>query len=157
MTKDEFMARVLAMQDRLYRVSYSMLPNPHDQDDAVQECARIALQKMGTLRDARYLETWLVRILINECNSILRKHKREGPTEEMEIVLPPDGDREVIEALMTLEVRLRLPIVLNYIEGYTVKEIAGMLRVPESTVKTRMARARKLLRETLAEGGLENA
>ena len=153
MTKDEFTDRVIVLQDTLYRVSYSLLPNPYDQDDAVQETIRIALQKRAALRDDRYLKTWIIRILINECYGILRKKKKELPTETIEVIAPPTSDREVVDALAQLEERFRLPLVLHHIEGYSTKEISKILRVPEGTVKGRLVRGRDLLKTKLTEGG----
>lgn len=153
MTKEEFGTKVMPLRDTLYRVSFSLLPNRFDQEDAVQESIRIALQKLHTLREDKYFGTWMVRILIHECYNILRKKKREIPTDEVLAFLPEDGEPEVIEALMALDKKHRLPIMLNYVEGYTIKEIAAMLRLPESTVKTRMVRGRTLTRKILTEGG----
>lgn len=154
MTREEFMDRVIGLQETLYRVSYGLLPNPCDQDDAVQETARVALQKWDTLRDASALKPWLTRILINQCYTILRKRKREIPMDEIDIVVPPEGDGEVIAALMGLEPKHRLPVILNYMEGYTTREIAQMLRLPEGTVKSRIRRAKALLKDIIIEEGV---
>lgn len=154
MTKEAFATKAIALQDTLFRISFSLLPSRYDQEDAVQESMRIALQKLHTLRQEQFFSTWLIRILINECYGILRKKKREIPSEEMIACLPQGADTELIDALMKLDVKLRLPIVLNYVEGYTTREIAAMLHIPESTVKTRMSRGRKLLKLELEEGGL---
>lgn len=159
MTQDAFAAQAVALQDTLFRVSYSLLHNRYDQEDAVQECMRIGLQRLSTLREERYFSTWLIRILINVCYSILRGKKREIPTETIVQDLPPDGNREVMEALLALDPKLRLPLVLHYVEGYKIQEIARMLGVPQSTVKTRMARGRKLARGILqeeTEGGTDH-
>ena len=154
MTKEAFAERVVAMQDVLYRVSYSLLQNPHDQADAVQECIGRGLQRCGSLREEKYLQTWLIRILINTCHDTLRRRKREGPAETIEVIAPPQSDRDVVEALAALDPKVRLPLVLHYIEGYATREVAEMLRVPEGTVKWRLSSGRKLLRELLEEGGL---
>lgn len=156
MTKDEFTNQIILLQDTLYRVSYSLLPNPYDQDDAVQETIRIALQKRAPLRDDRYLKTWVIRILINECYGILRKKKKELPMESIEVITPPTSDREVVDALVRLEERFRLPLVLHHIEGYPTREVARILRVPEGTVKGRLVRGRDLLKIKLMEGGMGN-
>ena len=152
MTKDAFIAQVIGLQDTLYRVSYGLLFNAFDQDDAVQETMKIALLKWHTLRDPNALKAWLTRILIHECYAILRKRKREIPTGDAMVDIPADGDREVIEALMELETKHRLPIMLYYFEGYTAREIGQMLVLPESTVKSRMKRAKELLKLSIEEG-----
>ena len=149
MTKDEFVNQVLSLRETLHKVSYGILPNRFDQEDAVQECIRIALQKRETLQHAEYLKTWIVRILINECYKLRRKKQREVPLEGIQIIIPPSGDGEMIEALMMLDEKLRLPLVLNHIVGYTVREIAHIVKAPESTVKSRMKKGRLLLQKKL--------
>ena len=156
MTKDAFITQVVGLRDTLYRISYGLLPNAFDQDDAVQETVKIALLKWHTLRNPNAVKAWIIRVLINECYSILRKKKRETPADNVVVEIPFDGDKEVIEALMELEAKHRLPIILHYFEGYTMREIAKMLVLPESTVKSRMKRAKELLKISMQEGGLRD-
>lgn len=151
MTKDDFVSRLLAIHGMLYRVSYTILPIAHDQDDAVQETIRIALEKRESLREDRFFQTWIIRILINECYRIVRKRKREVLTDEVARSMPEDGNVEVIQALIELEVKLRVPMTLSYVEGYTNKEIAQILRIPEGTVKWRLAKGREGMKHALDE------
>ena len=83
MTNDEFAERIVGMTQTLYRVCYAMLPQAADREDAVQECLKKAWEKRGSLRDERYLQTWVIRILINECHDIHRRAKREAPAEAL--------------------------------------------------------------------------
>lgn len=76
MTNERFAEEIIALTDTLYRVSYSILRDKYDREDAVQSCLEKAWKKRRTLRDERYLKTWLIRILINECYNVHR-HKRE--------------------------------------------------------------------------------
>lgn len=151
MTKEAFEVQVVALVETLYRVSYSLLKNPEDQADAVQEAIGKALKKRESLREERYIKTWLIRILLNECYNILRKKQREIPSEDIKAVAPPGANRELYEALMSLEEKYRLPIVLHYIEGYDLRDVAQMMRMPEGTVKTRLSRGRLKLRDLLGE------
>lgn len=156
MTSDEFAARIVDMTPTLYRVSYSMLAQPCDREDAVSECLRKAWQMRSKLREDRYLQTWVVRILINECHNIQRRYAREMLTGTLpERAAPPDADAPLHDALMRLDGGARLPIVLHYIEGYSIREIAQILRLPQGTVKSRMLRGRAALREILSEGAAE--
>jgi RNA polymerase sigma-70 factor (ECF subfamily) len=66
----EFSERIVAMTDTLYRVCYAQLYNERDREDAVQECLCKAWQNRDKLREGRYLQTWVCRILINECHNI---------------------------------------------------------------------------------------
>ena len=157
MTKEEFEARIIAMQDTLWRVSATLLKQPCDREDAIQECIFKALRKRETLRDERYMQSWVIRILINECYSIHRRAKWEKPMERLPEPPPmpgPDADPEVFRALFSLEEKMRLPVVLHYVEGYQVEEIARILRIPTGTVKSLLARAReKLKKEMEKEAG----
>lgn len=156
MTGEEFSQRVGDMTQTLYRICRMQLSQRCDYEDAVQESVEKAWENRDRLRDARYMQTWLIRILINECHDIQRQRKHECIVEESPDPRPPptpDGDIALHDALMTLDEKLRLPIVLYYIENYRVAEIAGMLRIPQGTVKTRMVRAREELKKFYGQEG----
>ena len=152
MDAESFARRVEGMQGALYRVTYGLLLNWADCADAVQEALLRAWEKRASLREERYFETWLTRILINECYAVLRRRKTALPIDALpEPAAPPDADPALHDAIARLDEKLRLPIVLYYMEGYAVKDIARMLRLPAGTVKTRLARARALLRLQLSD------
>jgi RNA polymerase sigma-70 factor (ECF subfamily) len=139
------------MMQTLYRVSYAQLSQGCDRDEAVQECLCRAWQKRHQLRDERYMQTWVIRILINECHNIQRKRGHELPLEELpERVAPADADYELHDALLSLDETLRLPILLHYIEGFSISEIARIVRWPQGTVKSRMLRGRRELKRILS-------
>lgn len=153
MTDAEFAARVIAMQDTLYRVSTTILPRLCDREDAVQSAIEKAWRKADSLREPDKLKPWLVRILVNECHEVLRRRKREIPTETLpeESAPPPQEQRELRELVMSLPENERLPIVLHYLEGFSVREIAAALRCPKGTVLSRMSRGRRQLKLFLTE------
>ena len=152
MNSQQFADRVLSMEPMLYRVAHGLLLNRTDCADAVQEALLRAWEKRGSLRNEAYFTTWLTRILINECYSLLRRRKKAIPLDELpEPVAPPDADRELHDAIARLDRKLRLPVVLHYMEGYSVSEVADMLRLPSGTIKTRLFKARKILRLQLID------
>ena len=152
MTNKKFAERIVAMMQTLYRISYSQLPQSSDREDAVQECLYKAWQKREQLKDERYMQTWVVRILINECHNIQKRNNRETPLEYLpEYVAPPDCDYELHDALIRLDEKVRLPIILYYMEGFSIKEISQIIRIPQGTVKSRMMRGRKELKKELFE------
>ena len=149
MTSDDFASRIVAMQETLYRVSYSILPLACDREDAVQEAIQKAWRQREKLRRDEAMQPWVTRILINECYALLRRKKREVPMEALpEREAPADADVSLHRLFLSLEDALRLPAVLHYIEGYEVKDIARILRLPAGTVKSRLHRARKKMKET---------
>lgn len=154
MTSDEFAGRIVEMTQTLYRVAFTQLSQGCDREDAVQECLRKAWEKRGKLQDDRYFQTWLIRILLNECHNIQNKRKRNVAMESppLEIGSAPDAEAESLRyALVQLAENLRTPILLHYIEGYQVGEVVRILRIPQGTVKSRMARGRKQLQAILSE------
>lgn len=152
MDRDEFTQRILDMRPTLYRVSYGLLAAESDREDAVQSAILKAWQRRGTLRNDDAFQSWAVRILINECYNILRAGKRLYPMDELpERPAPPQSDSMLHDALMALPDKLRLPVVLHYMEGYRVDELARMLRLPQGTVKSRLRKARLQLKTILAE------
>ena len=153
MTKEEFGQRVTAMQNRLYHIARGYLNSEHDCLDAVSEAIFKAWQKRAALREERMFETWLVRILIRECVNIQRKQKRIIPTEA-----PPEpADEqssdypELRDALDSLPQEQRVAVVLHYMEGYSVAEIASILHVFQGTISSRLHYARLALRKLLKE------
>ena len=170
MTNEQFVQRVLEAEASLYRVARSILHNEEDCADAAQNAILKAFDKLDTLKHEKYFATWLTRILINECYRILEKRKSEVSYEEY--MTGEDGnawgdakglasgykstghkgedtESEVFEAIRTLDDKYRIPFVLHYVEGYSVKEISEMLSLGGSNVKVRLSRARAMLRDIL--------
>lgn len=158
MDEREFERRARACTQRLFRICYTILPDSADRDDAIQEALIKAWKKRGTLREEAYFETWLVRIAINECKSMLRRRKRSATVELLESVPAPEAempDPTLRDALRQLDVKLRLPLMLHHCEGYTMEEVAQMTGVPLGTLKYRLRQARMQLRDELEKGGFE--
>ena len=153
MTKEEFGQRVTARQKRLYRIARGYLQSEYDCLDAVSEAILKAWQKRATLRDEALFDSWLVRILIRECINIQRKQKHVVPMEtlpEGEAASPSDNP-ELQSALDQLPQQQRTAVVLYYMEGYSVAEIAALLHTFKGTIASRLYYARLKLRELLKE------
>lgn len=149
MTHEEFARRIVAMQGTLYRICCTQLPQLCDREDAVQSAIEKAWRKQDTLRDESRLEGWLTRILIHECYALLRSRKREIPMEALpEAPAPQGSEPDLYRFFTSLPEKLRLPMVLFYLEGHGIKEIAGILRLPIGTVKSRLARGREQMRRS---------
>lgn len=152
MNKEEFTRRVLAAENRLYRIGVGMLQNRQDCMDAVQEAVLKAWTNLSRLRREEFFETWLTRILINECHNI---QSRRGKIVSLERMSEQDGctgeNEPLRDAVAALDETLRLPVLLYYMEGYKVREVAQILNIPEGTVKTRLLRAKTKLKRLLEE------
>ncbi len=151
MERTEFIARVRACERRLYRVARTMLRREADCEDAVQEALLRAWAKLDTLRNEAYFETWLIRILINQCRMFYRRQPPVAAELTESVPAREDGRAPLMDALLALPEKPRVALELHYIEGYSVKECARMLAVPEGTVKWRLSRGRALLKRELGE------
>ena len=152
MTSEEFARRVEALRPTLYRICRSELSVAADREDAVQEAVLRAWRKRDSLRETKYFNTWFIRILVNVCHDIQRRHGRVIPMETPPEPPPRRDDcaEALREALDALEEKQRLCLLLHHIEGYSVKEVAAMLNIGESAVKQRLMRGRRKLRELLS-------
>ena len=150
MDNEAFTSAILGMTNTLYRVAATQLRQRADQEDAVQECLRRAWEKRHRLREDRYVQTWVIRILLNECHRMQRRMARTLPAEDVAPV-HQDESSELKDLLARVEERYRLPLLLHYIEGYDVAQTAAMLHIPQGTVKSRLARGRRALKAMLEE------
>lgn len=151
MHKMKFISRVQACERRLYRIARTMLKSDADCEDAVQEALLKAWASRDSLRNEDWFETWLIRILINQCKSFWRRGERREVELTSDISQQTSVDSGLMDALMALEEKYRIVLELKYIEGYDIKEVALILGIPEGTVKWRLNRARLALKRELGE------
>ena len=141
----------------MYRVARGFLRSDEDIADALQDTILTCFEKMHTLQEPKYFRTWMIRILINHCNDILRQKKKECCFEEKPEIKDPDAPMEYLEfteLLGTLADHYREIIVLYYVDGFKIHEIAAVLNLNEATVKTRLRRGRKQLKKLYEEADM---
>ena len=153
MDEGRFVSEVTEMKDMLYRLSVSYLHSDADAQDAVAQALEKAWRHRARVK-AEAFRPWLTRIVINECKTQLRRAGRTSPSDQLERYAgeTPPPDLSLADALSRLPDKLRTPLLLHYMEGFSMKEIAKALRVPETTVRSRLYRARDALREELSSG-----
>jgi len=152
LNKNLFIDRVLEAERTLYHVSKTILIVDQDCEDAVQSAILKAYEKLNTLKEEQYFKTWIIRILLNECYRLKRREQPNVSYEEcFEFVKAEDEEdfSELYLAIKQLPERIRITVVLYYVEGYSVKEIKQILKIPAGTVKSRLAKGRKLLKNRL--------
>jgi RNA polymerase sigma-70 factor, ECF subfamily len=143
-----------------FRVAYSVLRHRQDAEDVAQESVAQAYREFARLRDRGRFRAWLVRIAwrraLNRRRGDGRRAGRElaaadpraTPSVE-ELVLSREFQAHLWEAVDGLPDRLRSVVTLAAIQGHELREVAGLLAVPEGTVKSRLHQARKMLMEKL--------
>ena len=154
MTKEQLGNLIIALEDMLYHVAKTLLRSDADCANAIQEAIVKAFSGIQTLRKDSCAKTWLVRIVINECYAILRREKRLVPIDdfvENEMAQEQADYSELYEAISRLPEEIRLTVTLYYMEGYSVREIADLLKTTESAIKNRLMRARTKIKRDLAD------
>ncbi len=146
---------------RLYGLCRTLCANPCDADDLYQETWLRVLKNLSQYDESRAFEPWLTKLCVNLYRNSLRRYDRNpvintfSSTEEKDAALesvpsPPQTDYGVLhEAVDRLPERLRLAVVLFYFRDMDLKSAARALDIPEGTIKSRLNKAKKLLKEAL--------
>jgi len=154
MDKDTYADRVERMKQRLYRAAFLYMGSEAMALDAVDEAIYRGLISVRKLREPAYFETWMTRILINECKKALRRAKREQPLDSIAETAEDEKYFDSLplrEAIRQLPEELREVIILRYYSGYTLAETAQSMNIPQGTAATWQRRALKLLRLELSD------
>lgn len=141
----ELDALVQRNAQHMLRAAYAILHSKDDAQDAVQDAFLKLLRCKPTFRDTEHEKAWLLRVTINTAKNDLRTLRRITPMETLEPPVTQAEHSPVLEAVLALPDAYRIVIHLYYYEGYAIKEIAHILRLPAATVGTRLARGRKKL------------
>jgi RNA polymerase sigma-70 factor (ECF subfamily) len=163
--REAFTQLIVQYQVPLYNMALRMVGGPEDAADIAQEAFLRAWEKIRTLREAPF-KSWLFQIAANLCYDHFRRGRRYGTMPEDEqtgkvvglgIATPDPQERAeanernrlVRQSIAALEHDMRIAIILRDVNGLSYDEIAGVLRVPLGTVKSRIARARAQVQESL--------
>lgn len=137
----------------LYRVCFLILKNEQDVRDVLQETFLKYIEKKPVFRSEDQRKLWLVKVSQNKCREFLRFHKRHSyvPFDEVEnSIMITDGldldTKEALSFIWNLDHKLKSAVILYYIEGYSVREVAGILSISETAVKKRLQRAREKMK-----------
>ncbi len=140
-------------RDRVFAVGFNYFRNSMDADDVVQETFLKLLRSNKDFESEEHLRNWIMKVAVNECKRVTLSNwfKRRESLEEYadKLIFEEVGDRDIFDKVMRLPKNYRQVTHLFYYEGYSVKEIAGILGIRETTVTTRLSRARKKLKDQL--------
>ena len=139
--------------DTVYRVAMNQVKNETDAQDIFQEVFLRFIQYKKGFASMEHAKAWFIRVTINCCNSFFAKRSRQAEVELVKDVVQEEvTDYGVSEYVQSLEEKYRIVVHLFYYEEYKIKEIAEILDENENTIKTRLARARKILKEKWEAG-----
>jgi RNA polymerase sigma-70 factor (ECF subfamily) len=166
-------------RDRVYNICYRMLGHKHEAEDVAQEVFITVFKTIETFRGDSKFSTWLYRVAVNHCKNrikyLARRHDRDrdeldetsnGPNGAIGGPMPAAPDRALegvqMEALLqdainALDDEQRIVVVLRDVEDLSIEEICKITELPDGTVKSRLHRARLVLRKKLQKHVGEDA
>lgn len=154
LSTEEFKRCAQEYMDMVFRVAFSCLRSQTDAEDVTQEVLLRLYETDYVFESRAHIKNWLVKVTYNECRKFWRRlwRRHENIDDYAEQLAFEEADcQDLFTAVMKLDRAKRIVVVLYYLEGYQIQEIAGILKIPPGTVGTRLARARKELRKYLEE------
>lgn len=140
---------------RVQSLAFVYLKNRFDAEDIAQDVFLTYFRKAPKFNSGREEKAWLMKVTVNKCKSLMRaKYWEEISLTEDISYLPPE-ENEVMQAVLKLDEKYRMPIHLHYYEGYSLEEIAAILHTRPGTVGSWLTRGRKILKELLKEDYFE--
>ena len=157
---DEEYTRIFNLfKNDVYRLAFSYTKNYLESDDIVQSVFIKLYKNFDKFEDDICIKKWLIKVTINECKTLFLsawKRKIFSITDKEEnVAIDKQKDSNLIDSLFQLPKKYRIVLFLFYYEDYKIKEIAEILNIKESTIKTRLSRGRTLLKDVL-KGGIKN-
>jgi RNA polymerase sigma factor (sigma-70 family) len=143
-------------QPDVTKFARTVCATPEDAEDAVQEALWIAVQRIGTLRVASAFTSWIFQVVKHECFRLLRRMRREDSIDRLpaQRVSAPVADQEILThdlatAIAALPPQYRQVLVMRDVQGMTAPEVAAVLGLTTEAVKSRLHRARTIVRASL--------
>jgi RNA polymerase sigma-70 factor (ECF subfamily) len=158
MTKEDYIQIINRYSDSLFRIAYSICQNRQDAEDAVQTTFFKFYTLKKNFQNDEHIKNYLIKMTVNHCKSIFSASWKkkvvlfdEFKNDEYYTLDTNDEHYELYKAVMSLPEKLRIVIHLYYFEDYSVKEISELISVKETTIQTRLMRARTKLKIMLEE------
>lgn len=134
----------------LFRICLVILCNENDAEDVVQDTFINYLTKSPTFHDSEHEKAWLITVATNRCKNMRRFNlmRRHIDISDLQLYSKDVESYGLLDQLMKLPNKYKIVLLLYYVEGYKVDEIAILLNITSSAVKKRLQRGRTLLRES---------
>lgn len=133
----------------IFRISYCILCNRDDAEDAVQETFLKYFTKAPEFNSEEHRKAWLIKVSANTSkNMLMLRMRREAVNiEDVEDIGISENDYEIFELIMSLPAKYKIVLTLYYVEGYKCREIAEIINISEDAVRKRLQKGRELLKK----------
>ena len=147
--RNEYVQQIVnKYSDMLFRICYCILCSKVDAEDALQDTFVKLITKEPEFTDDEHEKAWLIKVATNISRNMLMLRLRRSTTnlDDITEIGIKDEDSEVFEAIMSLPVKYKIPMVLFYVEGYKTNEIADIMQISSDVVRKRLQKGRELLK-----------
>lgn len=155
MTAEEFAGYAKKYGDTVYRVALNCCKNAADAEDIMQTVLLKLYRDKTDFESDEHVKRWLIRVAVNEGRRLYRSgwFRRRASLEEYAgtVDFEEPGESELFLTVMALPEKYRVPLYLYYYEDYPIREVAALTGLKESTVQTRLQRAREKLKKALTQ------
>lgn len=154
MDKDKFIEEIKKNKNQMYMVALSILKNHDDAEDVVQDALLSAVEKLYTLRDDEKFKSWVMRVVVNQAKMHIRKNSNIVYLENIENLFEKSASGEyedMWDIVLSLKSQLSTVVILYYQQGYSIRDISKIMDIPPGTVKSRLSKAREILRKKLED------
>ncbi len=140
-------------KDTVYRTAFSLCKDHVRAEDVTSDVFFKCFTCRNIPEGGEHIKAWLIRVTINCCKDIFKsfRFKNVVSLDETQLVYETPEESEVYHAVMSLDAKYRIVMHLYYYEGYTTAEIAGIIHKTASTVRSRLKRAREMLKVSLGK------
>ena len=154
---------IVSIESDLYKIARMRLECEDDINEAVQETIIQTFKSLKKIKKPEFFKTWLIKVLINKCNKIYKKLRKNNYVEYNEMIDKSCNyedntninDLDFLLLIKSLNYDERISLILYYQENLTTKQISNILKVPESTIRNRISRAKVKLKK-ICIGGIHN-
>ncbi|WP_283589582.1 RNA polymerase sigma factor [Staphylococcus nepalensis] len=134
-------------------IAYTYTKNSHDAEDIAQDVFLSLYRNMWKIGSDEYMKAWLIRVTINKSKNHMKtawiRKRSEMPNVQQD--LPTNETGDLLNAVLSLDVKYKIPIYLMYYEGYSIKEISEIVKIKPATIGTRLKRGREILKNLLGD------
>lgn len=148
---DAFVELMERHKQSMFKIAFGYLKREEDAADAVSETILDCFENLRTLKEPRYFSTWLVRVLLNNCQNIWKKNQKTSSLEQIggwEGEALSEENQGFLDYLEPLPREEQMMMILFYVWGFRTREIAGILGKKEGTVKSKLVRSREKIKRT---------
>lgn len=148
---EAFIQLISGYEKVLYITAQRLLGNKQDVADVMQETILICYREIGKLKNPKYFNTWVYKILVNNCKKFFRDMTCVELDDYDEPIHYSPERLELNELIEQIPETYRFPLILYYYNDLSMKEISDVLEIPVGTVKSRLARGRRILEASYKE------